>query len=123
MWAIGLALFSLYLQILLPVVQAHAVSRDADDGAFGRIWICTYYGLTLLDDGGNGKPPLQQGGKADCPTCFAYAIGTASLANASEVVLHVPLGTKAESIDFAFTARLSFEVPSGYLTRAPPIPV
>ncbi len=122
-WAIGLALFSLSLLTAIPLIQALAARRTADDGVSNRIWVCAFYGLKLVDSAAGKEVPPEEGGSADCPTCMAYAIGMASLANASEPVLRVPLGIKAKSIEFANTGRFSFEVPSAYLTRAPPVSV
>ncbi len=120
-WAVGLALFSLSLLILIPLVQALASSRTADDGVSGRIWVCAVYGLKLFDGATGKEVPPDEGGNADCPTCMAHAIGMASLANASEAVLPVPPRIKARTIDVAYTSRLGFAVPSAYLTRAPPV--
>jgi hypothetical protein len=120
-WAVGLALFSLYVQILIPMAQAIAATSGPKDGFSNRIWICTHYGFKLASSDTGEELPPAKGGNADCPTCLVYAIGLASLANTSEVTLPVPPNAEAENIVFTSTARFSFEVPSDYLTRAPPI--
>jgi hypothetical protein len=122
-WAVGLALFSLSLLTAIPLIQALAAGRTADDGVSNRIWVCAFYGLKLVDSATGKEVPPEEGGSADCPTCMAYAIGMASLANASEPVLRVPMWIKARSIDFVYTSWLGSEIPSAYLTRAPPLSV
>ncbi|MEJ2117217.1 MAG: hypothetical protein P8Y67_00940 [Alphaproteobacteria bacterium] len=119
-WALGLALFSLGLQILIPLTQALAASA-AGDGASNQVWICTLYGFKPVSNNPGEEPTKHS--KADCPTCLAYAIGMASLNNASEIVLPVPPSARADNIVFANTARFGFEVPSNYLTRAPPFSI
>jgi hypothetical protein len=122
-WAVGLALFSLFLQVLIPLGQALAASFLAESGYSNQIWICTHYGFKLAPNNPDGKAPPAQGGNVDCPACMAYAIGMTSLANASEIILPVPSFTRAESIVITYTGRHSVETPSGYLTRAPPVSV
>jgi hypothetical protein len=121
-WAVGLALFSLGLQILIPLTQALAASYTSNDSLSSRIWICTHYGFKLASTtDADEKAPPAQGGKADCPVCMANAIGMSSLANAFVPGLTVPPVTGTERIVITYTTRAGFEVPSDYLTRAPPV--
>jgi len=120
-WTVGLALFSLGFQILIPLTQALASSYTADDGFSNRIWVCTFYGFKLANYDTDDKVPTDEGGNGDCPACIAYAIGMTSLANAFVPVITVPPVTGTKSIVITYTARVGFEVPSNYLTRAPPV--
>jgi hypothetical protein len=120
-WAVGLALFSLSLQILIPLGQALAASYTAGDGFSNQILICTIYGFKHVSTDTGEEIPPEEGGNADCPACMAYAIGMASLANVSAPVLAAPTVTGTESIVISDTARIGIEVPSNYLTRAPPV--
>lgn len=119
-WAVGLALFSLGFQILIPLTQALASSYTADDGLSNRVWLCTFYGFKLANNTDDEVPP-DEGGNADCPACIAYAIGMTSLANAFVPLIAVPPVTGAKSIVITYTARVGLKVPSSYLTRAPPV--
>jgi hypothetical protein len=122
-WAVLLSLFALYLQIFLPLGQAVAASRPADDGISSRIIICTLYGPKLIYDAMGKEVPPEDGGMVDCPVCLALAIGASALAHSGEPVLPVPPTTIEKSIDIAYAVLDGLSTSASYLTRAPPAAV
>jgi len=121
LWAVALALFSLCLQILLPVGLGMAASRPVDDGFSNRILVCTLYGPKIIYDATDKEVPPEDGGNVQCPVCVAYAIGMASLGNAAQIVLPLPQYDAQKTFWGASVALLKGEVASSYLSRAPPL--
>lgn len=114
-----LALFALYLQILLPLGQAVAVSLD-DSGLPTRLVICTSYGIRLVDIGSGEKAPDRSGDGETCPVCLAYSIGTTSLDNSVEISIDAPRLRVASLLPSAEAGFISQFLPGDRTARAPP---
>jgi Protein of unknown function (DUF2946) len=120
-WAFALAIFSIYLQILLPLGQAFAASQADDDGFSNQIIICTLYGPKLIYDAQGKEVPPEEGGMIECPVCVTYAIGNAALVSSAEIILPIPSAVIVKSISVVDVIPGGFTAPSAYLTRAPPV--
>ncbi len=122
-WAVAFALFSVYLQVLLPLGQAFAASQINEDGFSSRLIICTLYGPKLVYDEQGEEVPPEEGGIVNCPVCIAYAIGNAALVGSSEIILPVPHVLIEKSNIVVDVVPSGFTAPFAYLTRAPPVAV
>jgi hypothetical protein len=120
LWAVVLAVFSLYIQTLLPLAQAVAASHVEDDGFSNKVLICTGHGVKLIYDARGQEVPPEEGGNIDCPTCMAYAIGMASLATHAEITLPQPPSDSGSTVTASHKALVGFADSTAYQTRAPP---
>lgn len=123
MWAFSLALFSIYLQVFLPLGLATAASRTADDGYSNRIVICTPFGIKLIYDARGQEVPPEEGGIVDCLDCIAKTIGTAATLPSAAVVIPIQRTSVERSVAVVYALPFGIEASSAYLTRAPPVSV
>ena len=70
-WALGLALFALIFQALIPFAQAVPVDRDGDSG-FDSLIICTAWGVKVLQLTTGEEPPVKQTSEQECPVCSVH---------------------------------------------------
>ena len=73
-WASTLALFALYMQILLPLGQAVSVGQD-ENGFPIPLVICTLYGVDVLDVKPGEEAPDKPTSHTSCPVCTVLSIG------------------------------------------------
>ncbi len=69
--ALGLALFALIFQALIPAAQAIPVDRDRE-GGFDSLVICTAWGVKVLQLTTGKESPVKQTKPADCPVCSVH---------------------------------------------------
>ena len=67
----GLALFALVFQALVPFAQAIPMDRDGDSG-FDSLVICTAWGVKVLQLTTGEEPPVQQTDEQKCPVCSVH---------------------------------------------------
>ncbi len=67
-WMMGMALFALIFQALIPAAQAIPVGRNSD-GGFDSLVICTAWGVKVLQLTTGKKPPVKQTSADKCPVC------------------------------------------------------
>lgn len=116
-----LALFSLFVQLLLPLLQASALARSPGDGFSLPTIACTLYGAKFVNDASGKIIPPDQGGDVECPVCVAHAIGMAALDTAVALAVPAPQRRVLASIDTAHSLPVDIAAPSRYRTRAPPV--
>jgi len=71
-WAMGLALFALIFQALIPFAQAIPVDRDGDSG-FDSLIICTAWGIKVLQLTTGEEAPVKQTTEQNCPVCSVHS--------------------------------------------------
>ena len=69
--ALGLALFALIFQALIPFAQAIPVDRDGDSG-FDSLVICTAWGVKVLQLTTGKEAPVKQTSEQKCPVCSVH---------------------------------------------------
>jgi len=69
--ALGLALFALIFQALIPFAQAIPVDRDGDSG-FDSLVICTAWGVKVLQLTTGKEAPVKQTSEQNCPVCSVH---------------------------------------------------
>lgn len=120
LWATAFALFSLYVQILVPMAQGLAASKAVQAGQDLPVWVCSSQGYQQIALG-DGQPVPDQPSKAiDCPVCMAHAIGMATLLPAAGAELPVLLPHSFALTGKAQSAPSHNAAPAPYHTRAPP---
>ncbi len=70
-WALGLALFALIFQALIPFAQAIPLDRDGDSG-FDSLIICTAWGIKVLQLTTGKETPVKQTSEQNCPVCSVH---------------------------------------------------
>ena len=70
-WAMGLALFALIFQALIPFAQAIPVDRDGE-GGFDSLIICTAWGVKVLQLTTGEEAPVKQTSEQKCPVCSVH---------------------------------------------------
>ncbi len=66
--ALGMALFAIILQALIPAAQAIPLNRNTDSG-FDSLVICTAWGVKVLQVTTGKKAPVEQTSADRCPVC------------------------------------------------------
>jgi hypothetical protein len=72
-WALGLALFAMLLQALIPAAQALPLDRDGDSG-FDALIICTAWGIKVLQLTTGEEAPVKQTSAVECPVCSVQTL-------------------------------------------------
>ncbi len=67
----GLALFALIFQALIPFAQAIPVDRDGE-GGFDSLVICTAWGVKVLQLTTGEESPVKQTSEQKCPVCSVH---------------------------------------------------
>ncbi len=67
----GLALFALIFQALIPFAQAIPVDRDGE-GGFDSLIICTAWGVKVLQLTTGEEAPVKQTSEQKCPVCSVH---------------------------------------------------
>lgn len=70
-WAMGMALFALIFQALIPAAQAIPVSRNSG-GGFDSLVICTAWGVKVLQMTTGKEAPVKQTTPEKCPVCSVH---------------------------------------------------
>jgi len=72
-WLMGLALFALIFQALIPAAQAVPVQRDGPPG-LDVLVICTGFGIKVLEQTTGEKSPVKQTSQFECPVCSVHSL-------------------------------------------------
>jgi hypothetical protein len=119
-WASVLALFALYMQVLIPLGQAVSVGED-ENGFPIPLIICTPYGIEVLKAKPGEEAPDKQTSHTACPVCTVLSMGgvlpqndAGALSDAPEYSI-VSLPSPAE-VNIA-----SQFLPGSRTARAPPL--
>ncbi len=118
-WALGLALFAMLLQALIPAAQAVPLDRDGDSG-FDALIICTAWGIQVLQLTTGEEPPVKQTSPVECPVC---SVNTLKL---SLPGIDVPAPQPAFRVSHPVRPALGYVPPeqvhfSHSVIRAPPV--
>ncbi len=117
-WA---ALFSMCLQVLLPLGQAVAASNRTGEALFSApMIICTLYGVKVIDPATGEELPSDKGGSGDYPVCPAFGIGKLSLNTAVTVELPEPPALTSVRLAPVDNAQAGFILRHIHNPRAPP---
>ncbi len=71
-WMMGMALFALIFQALIPAAQAIPLNRNTG-GAFDSLIICTAWGAKVLQLTTGEKSPVKETTPEKCPVCSVHA--------------------------------------------------
>lgn len=122
LWAAKMALWALFLQILLPLGQGIALPT-ANDGTPRTLVICSANGglRTVTLPAGKDDPARDptQSVQRDCPICLSYAAGN-HLAVPDLAPLPHPLAAAARLLGGTVTAPRAYDRTSHPQARAPP---
>ncbi len=119
-WAMGMALFALIFQALIPAAQAIPVSRSSG-GGFDSLVICTAWGVKVLQLTTGEEAPVKQTAPEDCPVCSVHVLKL-SLAGAGSPG-PVPANVDGDVIKPAADYRVPELVAVAPMPiRAPPMP-
>ena len=69
--ALGMALFAIILQALIPAAQAIPLNRN-NGGGFDSLIICTAWGVKVLEVTTGQKAPVTQTSPEKCPVCSVH---------------------------------------------------
>ena len=119
-WAVTLALFSLFMQIFMPLAQAVSIGED-EDGFPSRMVICTLYGVKVIDIvTGEEAPSDTDNSRKTCPVCLSYSIGDTSLTGTPGFSIPAPEYTSASAVLPLEAVLLAQSTSNNYAARAPP---
>jgi hypothetical protein len=117
-WAVTLALFALFIKILVPIGQAIPIGQD-ENGSPIPLVVCTLYGTSVLNSKTGKEAPDKRGSQETCPVCAAFSItGTLDVDIGARV--NVPQTHVASLLLPAKVDVLSQFLPGSRTARAPP---
>ena len=119
--ALGMALFALIFQALIPAAQAIPVSRNSG-GDYNSLIICTAWDVKVFQLTTGEEAPVKQTAPEDCPVCSVHVLKL-SLAGASAPG-PVPADVEGDVILPAADCRVPVLVAVAPMPIwAPPVPV
>ncbi len=114
-----LALFALYLRVLIPLGQAIPLGHD-ENGFPTRLVVCALYGPQVLDVKPGEEAPDGQINRERCPVCAAFSIGATLLDGDAAASIDVPQFSIASPFAPAEVNIASQFLPGSRTARAPP---
>ena len=117
-WAVRLALFALFIKILIPIGQAIPIGQD-ENGSPIPLVVCTLYGTDVLNSKTGKESPDKRGSQETCPVCAAFSI-TGTFDTDVGALIDVPQNHVVSLLLPAEVNILSQFLPGSRTARAPP---